>query len=200
MDQTANAMATGYEALDQVLGGGWPRGRVSQFFGPGSDVVRNRALRAAQHARGVAAIIDCARRFDVLAVEDGIQVDRLLVSQPDTREQAIEITTALTRSGAVDLIVLDGWEELPSDADPRIVRPTDATIDSALGALSPIAFSTRTTLLINGRPAVHERTMTHHASARVELTTTDGVIVAIVFQGAKHDGGRIILGLDPLTT
>jgi recombination protein RecA len=99
-------------ALDAALGvGGYPRGRIVEVYGPESSGKTTLALHAiceAQRAGGVAAMIDAEHAFDVTYAKGiGIDTEKLLVSQPDTGEAALEIAEMLTRSGAVDLIVID---------------------------------------------------------------------------------------------
>ena len=103
---------TGSLDLDIALGvGGYPRGRVVEIYGPessGKTTVALHAIAEAQKLGGIAAFIDAEHALDpVYAANLGIDVDNLLVSQPDTGEQALEITDALVRSGAIDIIVID---------------------------------------------------------------------------------------------
>ena len=106
------AVHTGSLALDMALGiGGVPRGRIIEIFGPESSGKTTVALHIAaevQKAGGEAAFIDAEHALDpVYAKALGVDIDNLLVSQPDTGDQALEITDALVRSGAVDAIVVD---------------------------------------------------------------------------------------------
>ena len=106
------AIPTGSLALDLALGiGGVPRGRVIEIFGPESSGKTTVALHIAAQAQklgGVSAFIDVEHALDpVYAKALGVDIDALLVSQPDTGEQAMEITEALVRSGAIDCIVVD---------------------------------------------------------------------------------------------
>jgi recombination protein RecA len=103
---------TGSLALDAALGtGGYPRGRIVEVYGPessGKTTLALHAIREAQRAGGVAAFIDAEHAFDVTYAKGiGIDTEKLLVSQPDNGEQALEIAEMLTRSGAVDVIVID---------------------------------------------------------------------------------------------
>jgi len=113
---------SGALSLDVALGiGGYPRGRVVEIFGPESSGKTTLALQAAaeaQKAGGVAAFIDAEHALDVTyARKLGVKVDDLLVSQPDTGEQALEITEILVRSGAVDVIVIDSVAALVPKAE-----------------------------------------------------------------------------------
>ncbi|HPD89555.1 MAG TPA: recombinase RecA [Oscillospiraceae bacterium] len=106
------AISTGSISLDCALGiGGVPRGRIVEIFGPessGKTTVALQIVASAQKAGGEAAFIDVEHALDpVYARAIGVDIDSLLVSQPDTGEQALEITEALVRSGAIDVIVLD---------------------------------------------------------------------------------------------
>jgi len=113
---------TGSLTLDIATGiGGFPRGRVVEIFGPESSGKTTLALGAiaqAQKLGGVAAFIDAEHALDVnYASKLGVRLDELLVSQPDTGEQALEIAEALVRSGAVDIIVVDSVAALVPKAE-----------------------------------------------------------------------------------
>jgi recombination protein RecA len=113
---------SGSIGLDAALGvGGYPRGRVIEIFGPESSGKTTLALHAiaeAQRAGGVAAFIDAEHALDVTyARKLGVSLGELLVSQPDTGEQALEIAEQLVRSGAVDLIVVDSVAALVPKAE-----------------------------------------------------------------------------------
>ena len=106
------AISTGSVTLDAATGiGGLPRGRIIEIYGPESSGKTTLALHVvaeAQRMGGEAAFIDAEHALDpVYAANLGVDVDSLLVSQPDNGEQALEITEALTRSGAIDVIVVD---------------------------------------------------------------------------------------------
>ena len=106
------AISTGSISLDMALGiGGVPRGRIVEIYGPessGKTTVALHSVAQAQNAGGEAAFIDVEHALDpVYAKALGVDIDSLLVSQPDTGEQALEIAEALVRSGAIDVIVLD---------------------------------------------------------------------------------------------
>src|SRR5688572_26369110 len=103
---------SGSTSLDLALGvGGYPRGRVVEIFGPessGKTTLTLHAIAECQRAGGVAAFIDAEHALDVTYAKAlGVQPDTLLISQPDTGEQALEIVDTLVRSNAVDLIVVD---------------------------------------------------------------------------------------------
>ena len=106
------AIPTGALSLDIALGiGGVPRGRIIEIYGPESSGKTTLALHIiaeAQKMNGEAAFIDAEHALDpVYAKHLGVDIDNLLVSQPDTGEQALEITEALVRSGALDVVVVD---------------------------------------------------------------------------------------------
>ncbi|MBZ0155895.1 MAG: recombinase RecA [Alphaproteobacteria bacterium] len=116
------AIPTGSLSLDIATGiGGFPRGRVVEIFGPESSGKTTLALHAiaqAQKAGGVAAFVDAEHALDVnYAGRLGVNVEDLLVSQPDTGEQALEVAETLVRSGAVDIIVVDSVAALVPKAE-----------------------------------------------------------------------------------
>ena len=116
------AISTGSLGLDIALGvGGLPRGRVIEIFGPeasGKTTMTLHCIAEVQKAGGVAAFIDAEHALDLTyARKLGVQADDLLVSQPDTGEQALEIAETLVRSGAIDLIVIDSVAALTPRAE-----------------------------------------------------------------------------------
>lgn len=115
-------ISTGSLGLDLALGvGGLPKGRVVEIFGPessGKTTLSLHAIASAQRSEGIAAFIDAEHALDVnYASKLGVKGDELLISQPDTGEQALEITETLVRSGAVDLIVIDSVAALVPRAE-----------------------------------------------------------------------------------
>lgn len=113
---------TGSVALDVALGiGGLPRGRIIEIYGPessGKTTLTLHAIANAQAAGGIAAFIDAEHALDpVYAGNVGVNIDELLVSQPDTGEQALEIADMLVRSGSVDLVVIDSVAALVPRAE-----------------------------------------------------------------------------------
>lgn len=117
-----DVIPSGSILLDEVLGiGGYPRGRVIEMYGPESSGKTTLALHAvaeAQKLGGVAAFVDAEHALDpVYAKNLGVNIDELWVSQPDTGEQALEITENLVRSGAVDIIVVDSVAALTPQAE-----------------------------------------------------------------------------------
>ncbi len=116
------AIHSGSIALDLAMGiGGYPKGRVIEIFGPessGKTTLAIHAIAEAQKAGGIAAIIDAEHAFDpTYAQKLGVNIDELLISQPDNGEQALEITDSLIRSGAIDIIVIDSVAALTPKAE-----------------------------------------------------------------------------------
>jgi recombination protein RecA len=115
-------VSTGSLALDVALGvGGLPRGRVIEIYGPessGKTTLTLHAVAEAQKAGGTAAFVDAEHALDPSYAEKlGVNIDDLLISQPDTGEQALEITDMLVRSGAVDIVVVDSVAALTPKAE-----------------------------------------------------------------------------------
>ncbi|HET7588265.1 MAG TPA: recombinase RecA [Gammaproteobacteria bacterium] len=116
------AVSTGSLTLDIALGvGGLPRGRVIEIYGPessGKTTLTLQAIAEAQRTGGTAAFVDAEHALDpVYAEKLGVNTEELLVSQPDTGEQALEITDMLVRSGAVDIVVVDSVAALTPKAE-----------------------------------------------------------------------------------
>lgn len=116
------SISTGSIALDVALGtGGVPRGRITEIFGPessGKTTVSLHMIAETQKNGGIAAFIDAEHALDpVYAGNLGVDIENLIVSQPDTGEQALEITEALVRSGAVDIVVIDSVAALVPRAE-----------------------------------------------------------------------------------
>ncbi len=125
------AISTGSLELDASLGvGGVPRGRIVEIFGPESSGKTTLALHIiaeAQKARGAAAFVDAEHALDpAYAKSLGVNIEELLISQPDTGEQALEITEVLVRSGAIDVVVIDSVAALVprAEIDGEMGEPT----------------------------------------------------------------------------
>lgn len=121
-EQRISTVSSGSLALDIAMGvGGYPRGRIIEVYGPessGKTTVALHAIAEAQKEGGQAAFIDAEHALDpVYAEKLGVNIDELLLSQPDTGEQALEIAEALVRSGAVDIIVIDSVAALVPKAE-----------------------------------------------------------------------------------
>ena len=106
------SISSGSLGLDLALGiGGYPKGRVVEIYGPessGKTTLSIHAMAEAQKAGGIAAFIDAEHAFDRFYAENlGVNIDELIIAQPDSGEQALEIADNLIRSGAVDIIVID---------------------------------------------------------------------------------------------
>jgi len=122
IDREIDVIPSGSVSLDLALGvGGYPRGRVVEIYGPessGKTTLTLHAVAQIQRLGGVAAFIDAEHALDMgYARKLGVKVEDLLVSQPDTGEQALEITDVLLRSGAVDLVVIDSVAALVPRAE-----------------------------------------------------------------------------------
>lgn len=116
------AIHSGSIALDLAMGiGGYPKGRVIEIFGPessGKTTLAIHAIAEAQKAGGIAAFIDAEHAFDpTYAQKLGVDINELLISQPDNGEQALEIADSLIRSGAIDIIVIDSVAALTPKAE-----------------------------------------------------------------------------------
>ena len=121
-DDNVPAISSGSIALDVALGvGGFPKGRVIEIYGPessGKTTLAIHAIAEAQKAGGIAAIIDAEHAFDpYYARKLGVNIDELLISQPDNGEQALEIADNLIRSGALDIVVIDSVAALTPKAE-----------------------------------------------------------------------------------
>ncbi|OOG65991.1 recombinase RecA [Rhodanobacter sp. B04] len=122
VNEAIETISTGSLGLDIALGvGGLPRGRVVEIYGPessGKTTMTLQAIASCQRAGGTAAFIDAEHALDPTYAEKlGVKVDDLLVSQPDTGEQALEIADMLVRSGAVDMVVVDSVAALTPKAE-----------------------------------------------------------------------------------
>lgn len=116
------AVSSGSIGIDYALGiGGYPRGRIVEIYGPessGKTTLAIHAIAEAQKAGGIAAFIDAEHAFDpVYAKKLGVDVDNLLISQPDNGEQALEIVDHLVRSSAIDIVVIDSVAALTPKAE-----------------------------------------------------------------------------------
>ena len=158
---SVSAIPTGSLTLDLALGiGGVPRGRIVEIYGPESSGKTTIALHIAAEAQkqgGVAAFVDAEHALDpVYAKALGVDIDNLLVSQPDSGEQALEITEALVRSGAVDVLVVDSvaalvpQQEIDGDMGSSQVGVQARLMSQALRKLSgSIAKSNAVVIFIN---------------------------------------------------
>ncbi len=194
---SVSAVSSGSLTLDMALGiGGFPRGRIIEIYGPESSGKTTVALHAAaevQKVGGVAAFIDAEHALDpVYAKALGVKIDDLLVSQPDSGEQALEITEALVRSGAVDIVVVDSvaalvpQQEIDGDMGASHVGAQARLMSQALRKLSgAIAKSSCIVIFINqlrekvgvmyGNPEVTPggRALKFYSSVRVEVRKSE---------------------------
>ncbi len=153
-----DVISSGSLALDAALGiGGYPRGRVVEIFGPESSGKTTLALHAvaeAQRSGGSAAFVDAEHALDITYAKNlGVDVDNLLVSQPDCGEQALEIVDTLTRSGALDIIVIDSVaaltprSELEGEMGDAHMGLQARLMSQALRKLTSSISRTRTTVM-----------------------------------------------------
>jgi recombination protein RecA len=159
---TTEVIPTGSLSLDIALGvGGVPRGRITEIYGPessGKTTLCQHIIAEAQRMGGTAAFIDMEHALDpVYAARVGVDVDNLLVSQPDIGEQALEITETLVRSGAVDVIVIDSVaalvprSELEGDMGDPTMGVHARLMSQALRKLSGAINQTKTTVVFTNQ-------------------------------------------------
>ena len=152
------AISSGSLSLDGALGiGGYPRGRVVEIFGPessGKTTLSLHAIAEAQRNGGTAAFVDAEHALDaVYAGKLGVDIDNLLVSQPDSGEQALEITEVLIRSGAIDIVVVDSVAalvpraELEGEMGEAQMGLQARLMSQALRKLTGIVSKSKTTLV-----------------------------------------------------
>ncbi|MEW5950290.1 MAG: recombinase RecA [Elusimicrobiota bacterium] len=153
-----SVIPTGALSLDLALGvGGLPRGRVIEIFGPeasGKTTLTLHIIAEAQKAGGMAAFIDAEHALDPFyAKKIGVDIDNLLISQPDSGEQALEITEKLVRSGAVDIIVIDSVAalvpkaEIEGEMGDQHVGLQARLMSQALRKLTAIAANSKTAII-----------------------------------------------------
>ena len=156
------AIPTGSLSLDIALGvGGIPRGRVTEIYGPessGKTTIAQHIVAEAQAAGGLCAFVDMEHALDpAYAAKCGVDTEALLVSQPDTGEQALEITEALVRSGAVDLVVVDSVaalvpkSEIEGDMGDATMGMQARLMSQALRKLSGAIKQTNTAVLFTNQ-------------------------------------------------
>lgn len=182
-----SVIPTGSVGLDRALGsGGWARGRLSEMFGGDASTRASLALHAVAQVQalgGVASYIDLRHRLDLdFARRVGVRLPDLLVSQPETGEQALEICLHLVRSGAVDLIVFDCEEMLvraelePEESGQPVEGGAARFLINALKQLCAAVSRSGTSLLFldeQKRGAVGSNALKFYSSVRVELSTVD---------------------------
>jgi recombination protein RecA len=157
-----DAIPTGSLSLDLALGiGGIPRGRITEIYGPessGKTTICQHIVAEVQKMGGTAAYVDMEHALDpVYAAKCGVDVDNLLVSQPDTGEQALEITETLVRSGAVDLVVIDSVaalvprSEIEGDMGDAQMGAMARLMSQALRKLSGAINQTKTSVIFTNQ-------------------------------------------------
>jgi recombination protein RecA len=159
---TIDAIPTGSLSLDLALGiGGIPRGRITEIFGPessGKTTICQHIVAEVQKMGGTAAYVDMEHALDPsYAAKCGVDIDNLLVSQPDTGEQALEITETLVRSGAVDLVVIDSVaalvprSEIEGDMGDAQMGAMARLMSQALRKLSGAINQTKTSVVFTNQ-------------------------------------------------
>jgi len=203
-------ISTGSLALDVALGiGGIPRGRVTEIFGSegaGKTTLAQHIIAEAQKVGGIAAYIDVEHALDpAYAANCGIKLDDLLISQPDTGEQALEITETLVRSGAVDVIVIDSVAALVPRAEiegemgdahvglqarlmSQALRKLTASIGRSKTAVIFINQLREKVGIIFGNPEVTPggRALKFYSSVRIDLRRGDSIK-----QGSEIIGSKV---------
>ncbi|CCO09388.1 recombinase RecA [Desulforamulus hydrothermalis] len=193
------AISTGALSLDIALGvGGLPRGRVVEIYGPessGKTTVALHVIAEAQRNNGMAAFIDAEHALDpVYARRLGVDIENLLVSQPDTGEQALEICEALVRSGAIDVVVVDSVAalvpraEIEGEMGDAHVGLQARLMSQALRKLTGIVSKSKTTVIfinqirekvgiVYGSPEVTTggRALKFYASVRMEVRKHENI-------------------------
>lgn len=198
-EMNVEAIPTGALSLDVALGiGGIPRGRIIEVYGPESSGKTTLALHAiaeTQKMGGEAAFIDAEHALDpVYAKHLGVDIDNLIVSQPDTGEQALEIVEALTRSGAVDIIVVDSVAalvpkaEIDGDMGDSHVGLQARLMSQALRKLAGIVNKSKTVILFinqlrekvgilfgNPETTTGGRALKFYASVRLDIRKIENI-------------------------
>ncbi len=208
-DRKVEAVSSGSLALDVALGiGGYPRGRVVEIYGPessGKTTISLHAIAAAQQAGGTAAFIDAEHALDPTYAKNlGVDTENLLLSQPDTGEQGLEIVDALVSSGALDIVVVDSVAalvpraEIDGEMGDSHVALQARLMSQAMRKLSGTISKTNTTVIfINqirekvgvmfGNPEVTPggRALKFYSSVRLEVRRAESIK-----EGAEMIGNR----------
>jgi len=204
------AIPTGALSLDLALGtGGIPRGRITEIFGPessGKTTLAQHIIAEAQKRGGIVAYIDAEHALDpAYAANCGVKIDDLLISQPDTGEQALEITEALVRSGAVEVIVVDSVAalvpraEIEGEMGDSHVGLQARLMSQALRKLAAAIGRSRTCVIfinqlrekvgiVFGNPEVTPggRALKFYSSVRIDLRRTE-----TIKKGNEATGARV---------
>jgi len=206
----ADAISTGSVSLDLALGiGGIPRGRVTEIFGSeasGKTTLAQHIIAEAQKTGGIATYVDAEHALDpAYAANCGVNIDDLLISQPDTGEQALDITETLVRSGAVDVIVIDSVAalvpkaEIEGDMGDTHVGLQARLMSQALRKLTAAISKSRTSVvfvnqlrekvgIIFGNPEVTPggRALKFYSSVRIDLRRGESIK-----RGSEIIGARV---------
>src|ERR1700752_1593143 len=204
-----SVISTGSISFDAALGvGGVPRGRVIEIFGPessGKTTITLQIIAEAQKAGGLAAFVDAEHALDpAYAGKLGVDIDNLLVSQPDSGEQALEITEVLIRSGAVDVLVVDSVaalvprSELEGEMGDAQMGLQARLMSQALRKLTSIVAKSKTCLVFinqlrekigvmfgNPETTTGGRALKFYSSVRLDIRR-----IASIKDGAAVIGGR----------
>lgn len=202
-------ISTGILALDLALGvGGFPRGRVVEIYGPessGKTTVALHTIAQAQKSGGIAAFIDAEHALDpIYARHLGVDTTNLLVSQPDTGEQALEICEMLVRSGGIDIVVIDSVAalvpkaEIDGDMGDSHVGLQARLMSQALRKLTGIISKSKTTVIFinqlrekvgvmfgNPETTTGGRALKFYASVRVDIRKGEAIKVRDEFLGNR---------------
>lgn len=203
------SIPTGSIGLDMALGiGGLPKGRIIEIFGPesgGKTTVTLHAIAEAQKRGGIAAFVDVEHALDpVYAKALGVDIDQLIVSQPDTGEQALDIMEALVRSGAIDIIVLDSVAamvtkaEIDGDMGDSFVGVQARLMSAAMKKLTAVISKSNTVAIfinqirekigvVYGNPETTPggRALKFYASVRIEVRKGEAIK-----EGSDNIGNR----------
>src|SRR5678809_1218935 len=203
------AVSSGSLSLDVALGvGGYPRGRVVEIFGPessGKTTLSLHAIAESQRSGGTAAFVDAEHALDAIyARKLGVDIDNLLVSQPDSGEQALEITEVLIRSGAIDIVVVDSVAalvpraELEGEMGEAQMGLQARLMSQALRKLTGIVAKSKTCLIFinqlrekigvmfgNPETTTGGRALKFYASVRIDIRC-----IASIKDGDQVVGGR----------
>ena len=194
-----DAIPTGALSLDVALGiGGVPRGRIIEIYGPessGKTTLAQHIVAECQKKGGIAAFVDAEHALDPEYARNlGVQVDDLLISQPDTCEQALDITEELVRSGAVDIVVVDSVAalvpkaEIEGSMEDQQMGLQARLMSKALRKLTGIIGKTNTTVIFinqlrmkigvmygNPETTTGGNALKYYASVRMEIKRTEGL-------------------------
>lgn len=202
-------LSSGSISLDVILGGGYPIGRIIEIFGHESSGKTTLALTAIAHAQrkgGIAAYIDVEQALDIKYASDlGVDINSLVVSQPDSGEDALQIAEVLLRSGAVDILVVDSVSalvptaELEGDMGDSHVGRQARLMGQALRKLTPLAKKTESTVIFinqlrekvgvmfgNNEVTSGGRSLKFFSSVRLDVRR-----INVIKQGDKFLGNRV---------